>query len=52
MRRLVKMNGWFVPASTLLDFLRGDRQTPTIPPAELRRMELRWFMTKLRNGTS
>jgi len=52
MRRLVSMNGWFVPVSTLLDYLKSDRPTPTIPPAELRRMELRWFATKLRNGTS
>jgi hypothetical protein len=52
MRRLVKMNGWFVPVSTLLDHLQGDRRVPTIPPSELRRMELRWFLTKLRNGAS
>jgi hypothetical protein len=52
MRRLSNMNGWFVPVASLLDHLRGDRGISTIPPNELRRMELRWFLTKLRNGTS
>jgi len=53
MRRLAKMNGWFVPVSMLLDHLRFSRRgNHDIPPRELGAMERRWFLTKLQNGTS
>jgi hypothetical protein len=42
LRRLAKRPGWFVPVSTLLDFLRQKRGAPPIPPAEFASMERRW----------
>jgi hypothetical protein len=52
-RRLAAKPGWFVPVSTLLDHLRaGPGGGRDIPSAELTRMERRWFMAKLRSGTS
>jgi hypothetical protein len=49
--------GWFVPVSTLLDYLLARRaivqpgHSGRIPPAELRRMEWRWLSEKLLKGT-
>jgi hypothetical protein len=42
LRRLAKRPGWFIPVSTLLDFLRQERGAPAIPPAEFGSMERRW----------
>jgi hypothetical protein len=47
LRRLSGQNGWFVPVSTLLDFLRNEEQATTIPTAELALMEQRWAYDKL-----
>jgi hypothetical protein len=46
LRRLARRDGWFVPVSTLLDFLREERKTSIIPAAELLAMELRWAFDK------
>jgi hypothetical protein len=49
--RLSELPGWFVPASTLLDFLRrrsGWREAPG--SAELSKMQRRWLLHKLRRG--
>ena len=51
-RRLSRMNGWFVPVSTLLDHLRNNRASSAIPKKELISMERRWFFSKLRKGTT
>lgn len=50
MRRLSKLNGWFVPVSELLEFLLAGKKQPTIPFGELRRMENRWIRHKIRVG--
>lgn len=50
MRRLAKRNGWFVPVSTLLDFLRAEKKGNNIPARELARLEQRWLMYKMRLG--
>jgi len=50
MRRLARLNGWFVPVSELLDFLAAKRTVHTIPPEELARMEKRWIWYKIRVG--
>jgi hypothetical protein len=42
LRRLATRSGWFVPVSTLLDYLRQERGTRTIPPGEFTAMEWRW----------
>ena len=47
LRRLSGRNGWFVPVSTLLDFLRNEEQATSIPTAELALMERRWAYDKL-----
>lgn len=51
MRRLSKLNGWFVPVSELLEFLLDRRSPHTIPVAELAGMENRWIRYKMRVGS-
>jgi hypothetical protein len=46
LRRLTSRNGWFVPVSTLLDFLRVERSSKSIPLQELTSMEHRWAFDK------
>jgi hypothetical protein len=46
LRRLADRDGWFVPVSTLLDFLRSERQATNIPATELASMEHRWAFDK------
>ncbi|NLE74972.1 MAG: hypothetical protein GX604_10150 [Actinobacteria bacterium] len=51
MHRLSSRPGWFVPVSTLLDYLeayRGHRYV--ITTSERRRLERRWLMHKIRLG--
>jgi len=50
MRRLVQKNGWFVPVSTLLDYLRERTLGGAIAPSHLANLEKRWLLTKLRVG--
>jgi hypothetical protein len=50
--RLARKAGWFVPVSTLLDFLRDRRGTLSIPRAELARMERRWMRDRFRRALS
>lgn len=50
MRRLSKLNGWFVPVSELLEFLLTNQARHTIPPRELVNMENRWIRYKMRVG--
>jgi hypothetical protein len=52
MRRLAKMNGWFVPVSTVLRYLENVRGPQVISRRERAQMEYRWFMSKLLRGTS
>lgn len=47
LRRLARKNGWFVPVSTLLDFLREQRSAGAIPKAELSGMERHWLSDRL-----
>ena len=51
MRRLAQKNGWFVPVSTLLDFLRGESSDRTISREALAALERRWFLQKAHLGT-
>jgi hypothetical protein len=50
MRRLSKLNGWFVPVSELLEFLLLEKPNRTIPTSELTTMENRWIRYKMRVG--
>lgn len=48
MRRLAKKNGWFVPVSTLLDYLREVNGDHFISEEERSRLERRWLFHKIR----
>lgn len=50
--RLSRKNGWFVPVSTLLDYLRRQRESIVITAAQRRALERRWLWEKLFRGTS
>jgi hypothetical protein len=47
LRALSKRNGWFVPVSVLLDFLRSERDGSVISLAELASMEKRWALGRM-----
>jgi len=49
-RRLARMNGWFVPVRTLLDFLLETKGRHELSRAERRRLEWRWLLHKARVG--
>ncbi len=51
MQRLSERPGWFVPVSTLLDYLEAHRgYRHVITAAERRVLERRWLMHKIRSG--
>jgi hypothetical protein len=53
MHRLSRKNGWFVPATTLLDHVRQSRSADTVlNPAERSALEWRWLRQKLFHGVS
>ena len=52
MTRLSRKNGWFVPVSTLLDYLRQQRGDSRISDAQRQALERRWLWEKLFRGTS
>lgn len=52
MRRLSAKGGWFVPVSTLLEYIRPADGVPTLTPPQRRQLERRWLWEKLFRGTS
>jgi hypothetical protein len=52
MARLGRKNGWFVPVSTLLDYLSHSGPPHVVTDDERRVLERRWLWGKLRRGTS
>ena len=52
MTRLSRKNGWFVPAGTLLDYLRAQRGELVLTPAQRGELERRWIWHKARFGTA
>jgi hypothetical protein len=50
MRRLSSLNGWFVPATTLLDHLLATKGHHEITDAERARLERGWLAHKVRVG--
>lgn len=52
MERLARKNGWFVPVTTLLDYLASSRGVTTLTDDIRSRMEARWLREKLFRGTS
>ena len=51
-RRLSGKNGWFVPVSTLLDFLGSRRGEKTIALDQRAQLEWRWLRAKIFQGTT
>jgi hypothetical protein len=51
---IASQDGWFAPASEVLDYLRqnASRSERSIAPARLRHLELRWLLSKLTKGTT
>ena len=54
MQRMSRKNGWFVPASTLLDYLLSTKRESEriLTPQDRRELEWRWLRQKLVHGTS
>ena len=51
MTRLSRKNGWFVPVSTLLDYLLDRNGDCEITDSQRRRLEWKWLREKIRVGT-
>jgi hypothetical protein len=53
MERMSRLNGWFVPVRTLLDYIASVRGVHTVTDRERSRMERKWLAHKLRTmGTT
>ena len=54
MEKLASLNGWFAPASDILEYLRGGEgiKERTIAPARLNQLERAWLFEKMFKGTS
>jgi hypothetical protein len=50
MRRLANKNGWFVPVSTLMDYLRAGNPRPELDDERRATLERRWLLHKFRIG--
>jgi len=50
MERLSRKNGWFVPVSTLLDYIISVRGTHNISAFERYKLEIKWFLGKIKIG--
>lgn len=51
MNRLSKKNGWFVPVSTLLDYLLEVKGQYTISNRERKRLERKWLFQQMKRNT-
>jgi hypothetical protein len=52
MKRLSRKPGWFVPVTTMLDYLRSRGTGSAISPSLRSQLEIRWLVQKFRKGTS
>ena len=52
MEGLAARAGWFVPVSTLLDYLLARRPDPVLTPRQRTVLEARWLVHKIRYGTA
>ena len=50
MGRLASKNGWFVPVTTLLDYVVEKRGLSVLTPAQRGTLERRWLRSKMRLG--
>jgi len=51
-KRLAKKNGWFVPVSTLLDYLRERNGDYVITNSQRRALERKWLLHKIQVRTT
>jgi hypothetical protein len=51
-KRLAGKNGWFVPVSTLLDYLKEHNGEHIITPAQRAMLERKWLWHKIKVGTT
>ena len=51
-KRLAQKNGWFVPVSTLLDYLRERNGDCVTTSSQRRALERKWLLHKIRVGTT
>ena len=52
MTKLSKRDGWFVPVSTLLEFLKKENKNFEINPKQRRNLEWKWIFDKLILGST
>lgn len=52
MERISRKNGWFVPVSTLLDYLLNINGHHNITDQERKRIERKWLLHKIKTGQS
>ena len=52
MKRMSLRNGWFVPASVVLDYLASARSSPPLGDRDRRALERRWLWHKVKFGTA
>ena len=52
MTKLSKRDGWFVPVSTLLEFLKKENKHIEINPKQRRNLEWKWLFDKLILGST
>ncbi len=52
LKELAARDGWYVPVTTLLDYLRKNQLGKTRPLYEQINMETRWVLNKLMRGTT
>ena len=52
MKRLSSKNGWFIPVSTLLDFLKKENETQVINNRQRTVLEWKWLFDKLTLGST
>jgi hypothetical protein len=52
MERMARRNGWFVPVTTLLDHLVGQRGLAVLTARQRGALERRWLRSKMRVGYS
>jgi hypothetical protein len=52
MKRLSKKDGWFVPVSTLLEFLKKQNKTQIIDKHQISELEWKWLFNKLILGST
>jgi predicted TIM-barrel fold metal-dependent hydrolase len=50
MERLAGRPGWFVPVTTLLDYIQSQRGPATLRPSERRALERHWLAHKILYG--